>query len=69
MEGTSSKPLLISDWSNAQFSYYCNACGIDFGDSANECFNHIPMLEETLSASAKGLVKAFSRSARTSCAL
>lgn len=49
-EGTTSKPLLISDWTNTQLSSYCDACSISFTDFANECFNHIRKLEKSLSA-------------------
>lgn len=45
LEGTQSKPLLISDWSNAQLVNYCNDCGITFSDAANECLNNIRAVE------------------------
>lgn len=45
-EGTTSIPLLMSDWSNSQLSCYCDACGIDLDDSENDCFNHILKLEQ-----------------------
>lgn len=48
-EGTS-KPLLLSDWSNAQISNYCDACGIVFANSVLDCINHIRMLEQLRSA-------------------
>lgn len=47
-EGMPSTPLLISDWSDAQISNYCNACGIFFSDSDShqiDCINYIRNLE------------------------
>lgn len=38
-KGTTSKPLLLSD--------YCDACGIYFVDSAPECINHLRLLEQS----------------------
>lgn len=49
-EGTSSKPLLISDWSNAQILSYYNACGITFANfdsHVNDCVKHICLLEKS----------------------
>lgn len=43
-----STPLLIFDWSDAQISNYCNACGIVFPDSDShqiDCINYIRNLE------------------------
>lgn len=48
VEGTSSKPLLLSDWSNVQLLEYCNACGVDFVNSdkhADECISYLRMRE------------------------
>lgn len=45
MEGATSKPLRISDWSNSQLNSYCNACGIVFAESQNGCLNDIRSLE------------------------
>lgn len=42
-----SKPILIFDWTNTQLASYCDACGISFTDSMNECFNHIRLLEQS----------------------
>lgn len=50
-EGTTSKLLLISDWTNAQLASYCDACGISFTDASNDCFNHIGLMEQTRVAS------------------
>lgn len=44
-EGTSSKPLLISDWTDAQLAKYCNSCGIDFTDSVEVSLNSLRLLE------------------------
>lgn len=44
-KGTPSTPLLISDWTNAQLVKYCNACGIDFTDSASVSLNSLRLLE------------------------
>lgn len=56
VQGTSSKPLLISDWSNVQIASYCNACGISFTESVDACVNHIRSLELSRSMISKGLV-------------
>lgn len=53
-KGTSSKLLLISDWTNAQIVSYCDVCGIAFSEFVNDCISHIRMLERTRSASSKG---------------
>lgn len=44
-KGTHVKPLLISDWSDAQIIQYCNDCGIDFSGNVNDCIMHIRSLE------------------------
>lgn len=49
-EGTS-KPLLLSDWSNAQIAKYCEACGIVFTDPLSDSIAHIRMLEQLRSTS------------------
>lgn len=49
LEGTSSKPLLISNWSNVQILSYCNACCITFVNSnshVNDCVMHILLLDK-----------------------
>lgn len=51
-EGTPFRPLLISDWSNAQITSYCNACGISFDGSAShldECIDFIRKVEKSRS--------------------
>lgn len=53
-EGTSSTPLLLSDWSDVQLAAYCDACGIKFIDPASDCLNHIRMLEQSRSAPCQG---------------
>lgn len=47
LEGTSSAPLLITDWSDIQLNNYCNACGIVFDSihHRDNCFAHLRMLE------------------------
>lgn len=45
MEGMSSKPLLINDWSDVQLLKYCNSCGINFTEVVHDCINHIRSLE------------------------
>lgn len=55
-EGTASKPLLISDWSNAQLACYCDVCGISFTESVSECLQHIRSLEQSLSVTVSELV-------------
>lgn len=55
-KGASSKPLLISDWTNIQIASYCSACDISFSKSVNKCINHICMLE-TRSTSSKGMTE------------
>lgn len=57
MEGTSSKQLLIGDWSNVQIASYCDACSIHFVDSATDCINHIRMLEQSRFSYAKGVAE------------
>lgn len=47
LEGTSHKPLHISDWSNEQLANYCGACGVEFSDPVNVCFDHIRLLERS----------------------
>lgn len=56
-EGISSKPLLISNWLNAQLVNYCNACGVDFAESANECVNGLRSLEIAQSSNESGMVE------------
>lgn len=46
-EGMTSKPLLISDWSNAQLACYCDSCGVSFTDFAFECLNHLHSFEQS----------------------
>lgn len=45
VRGTSSKPLLISDWTTKQIASYCDACGISFTNSMHDCINHIRYME------------------------
>lgn len=49
-----SKPLLIADWTDIQIEKYCDACGISFTDSVNDCIKHIRMLESSQIACSKG---------------
>lgn len=58
LEGTSSKPLLISDWTDVQIASYCDLCGITFIDYVNEYINHIRMVEQSLAIFVEGHAKA-----------
>lgn len=53
-KGTFSKPLFFSDWTNAQLVSYCNACGVDFTDSASVFFNSLCLLELARSSNVSG---------------
>lgn len=67
-EGTSSKPLLISDWSNAQILINCNAYGITFTESdsyLNDCITYIHMLETSKSVPSRGRQDPLWRPVRT----
>lgn len=56
-EGTLSKPLSISDWSNVQLASYCNACGINFVDPVchfEACVDYICKVENKRSLACVG---------------
>lgn len=53
LEDTSTKSLLISNWSDLQISSYCDVCGIAFTDAADDCIHHIHLLEQSHAASAR----------------
>lgn len=55
LEGTTSKPLLISDWFDAQISSYYNVCGINFYEFVHDCITYIRMLEKRRAAPSRGL--------------
>lgn len=57
LKGMSSKPLFISNWSNAQIASYCYACGILFDDYAlhmDAFIDYIRKVEKTRSLSCVG---------------
>lgn len=62
-EGTTSKPHLITDLNNVQLANYCDACGISFTESANDCLNHIRKLELSRIAPVSEMVSSFGGSA------
>lgn len=55
-KGALTKPLFIADWSNAQIVKYCDACGIFFSDSVNDCINHVRNLEKLHASGPLGIV-------------